>query len=33
MVFAVKQEQNVSHDFKDVLLQPDRSYFILSIIK
>ena len=33
MVFAENQEQNESYTFKGMLLQPDRSYFILDIIK
>ena len=33
MVFAENQEQNKSYTFKDALLQPDKSYFILTMIK
>ena len=33
MVFTENQEQNESYTFKGMLLQPDRSYFILDIIK
>ena len=33
MVFAGNKEQNESYTFKDMLLKPDRSYFILAIIK
>ena len=33
MVFAQKQEQNESYTLKDMLLQPEKSDFILSIIK
>ena len=32
MLFAVNQEQNESCTFKDMLLQPDKSYFILAKI-
>ena len=33
MVFVVNQEQNESNTFKDMLLQPDKSDLIPSIIK
>ena len=33
MVFAANQEQNESYTFKDIFLQPDKSYFIISMIK
>ena len=33
LVFAENQEQNESYTFRKILLQPDKSYFILSIIK
>ena len=33
MVFAANQEQNESYTFKDMLLQPYKSDFILAIIK
>ena len=33
MLFAENQEQNESYTFKGMLLQPDRSDFILDIIK
>ena len=33
MVFSENQEQNKSYNFKDMLLQPSRSDFILSTIK
>ena len=33
MVFAVNQEQNKSYKFKDMLLQPEKSYLFLNIIK
>ena len=33
MVFAENQELNQSYAFKDILLQPHKSYFILSMIK
>ena len=32
MVF-VEKKQNESYTFKDMLLQPDKSYFILAMIK
>ena len=33
MVFAANQEQNLSLIFKDMLLQPDKSDIIISIIE
>ena len=33
MVFAENQEQNQSYTFKDMLLQPDKSDFIIAIVK
>ena len=33
MLFAANLEQNYSGSFKDMLLQPDKSYFVLAIIK
>ena len=33
MVFAANQEKNKSYTFKDMLLQPDMSDFILATIK
>ena len=33
MVFAENQEQNESYTFKDIFLQPDKSYLILDMIK
>ena len=33
MVFAANQEQNYSYTFKNMLLQPDKSCFILYMIK
>ena len=33
LVFAENQEQNEYYTFKDILLQPYKSYFILEIIK
>ena len=33
MVFASNREQNQSYTFKDIFLQPDKSYFILYMIK
>ena len=32
MVLAENQKRNESYTFKDILLQPEKSYFILSII-
>ena len=33
MVFAENQEKNEPCTFQDMLLQPQKSYFILDIIK
>ena len=33
MLFAANQEQNETYTFKDVFLQPDKSDFILAMIK
>ena len=33
MVFETNQQQNKYYTFKDTLLQPDKSHFILSMIK
>ena len=33
MVFAENQEQNKFYTCKHMLLQPDKSYFIVAIIK
>ena len=33
MAFAANQEQNSSYIFKDMLLQPEKSDFILAVIK
>ena len=33
MVFASYQEQNDTYTFKSILLQPQKSYFIQSMIK
>ena len=33
MVFVYIQKQNKSYTFKDMLLQPDKSDFILAMIK
>ena len=33
MVFAENQEKNESYTFKDMWLQPEKSYIILAIIK
>ena len=33
MVFAASQEKKEFYTFKDVLLQQDKSYFVLSITK
>ena len=33
MVFAENQEQNKSHTFKEMLLQSEKSYVIIAMIK
>ena len=33
IIFVANQEQNQSYTFKDMLLQPDNSYLILTMIK
>ena len=33
MVFAENYEQNKYYTFKDSLLQPEKSYFIIDMIK
>ena len=33
MVFAENQDQNEFYNFKDMLLQPNKSYFIIAMIK
>ena len=33
MVFSENQEQKESYIFKDMMFQPDKSYFILAMIK
>ena len=33
MVFAANQEQKESCNFKDILLKPDKTDFILAVIK
>ena len=33
MIFIENQEKNESYTFKDILLQPDKSNFIISMMK